>query len=121
MRAVIFFLWKDRERIPRCGASKRPGITKKDNATTMAGPVGILGIRELAVVPIAEDSAPMTADRRIIGSRRLVHCLAATAGAMSMALMRIMPTAWMERRTVIVARKERNTFSLPRGNPRTAA
>lgn len=64
----------------------------------MAGPVGILGMRELAVVPIAEDSAPMTADRRIIGSRRRVHCLAATAGAMSMALMRIMPTAWMEKK-----------------------
>lgn len=60
--------------------------------TTMAGPVGILGIKELAVVPKIPERAPKNADKATIRPSLWVHCLAATAGAMSMALIRITPT-----------------------------
>lgn len=42
-------------------------------ATTIAGPVGILEMDELAIVPVADETAPKRADKRTIGSSRLVH------------------------------------------------
>ena len=90
-------------------------------ATTIAGPVGILEMDELAIVPVADETAPKRADKRTIGSSRLVHWRAATEGAISMALMRMIPTAWIDSKTVIIVRKERRTFNFPPGSPSAPA
>ncbi len=67
-------------------------ITMTLTQTTIAGPVGSFGTRELAAVPEMPDTAPKSAESVTMTHSLLVHWRAATAGVISMALMRITPT-----------------------------
>ena len=107
--------------IPRLGAKRILKIATMEAITTIAGPVGILEIVELAMVPSAEESAPIKADKITIGSNRLVHCLAAMDGAINIALIKIIPTACIESRTVVIVKNDNKIFNFPPGKPNERA
>jgi len=53
----------------------------------MVGPVGSFGVNELTAVPVIPDNAPNAAESTTMTLSLFVHCRAATAGAISMALI----------------------------------
>jgi len=89
--------------------------------TTIAGPVGSFVIRELAAVPKIPDIAPKNAERVTMIQNLLVHCLAATAGAINMALIRITPTVCSPIIIAITIKKDNSRFNLCAGKPRVLA
>ena len=103
------------------GAKRTLNITIPLIKTTIAGPVGSFVARELAAVPQIPDIAPKRAESVTITQSLLVHCLAATAGAISMALIRITPTVCKPVIIAITIIKDNNRFSLYAGKPRLLA
>jgi hypothetical protein len=69
-------------------------ITMTVAESTMVGPVGMCAAVPLSSVPLTPATAPNAAASTTITPSELVHCRAAAAGAMTMALISTTPTVW---------------------------
>ena len=96
-------------------------ITIQVTTIIMTGPVGTRDPSELSIVPTMPAAAPNNADNKVITDKRSVHCLAATAGEMSIALINTTPTLCKPMtmdNTTSPVKKTSNSFT---ENPRLAA
>lgn len=77
---------------PRFGANRNEIVTIKIETSTIRGPVGRSGAKDDIPVPATPDRSPNRDAKIAIAPSRSVHCRAAAAGAMSIALISTTPT-----------------------------
>ena len=71
-------------------------ITNKNTHTKMmTGPVGALLIEALRMDPTQPETAPMPAARQTMLPSDFVHCLAAAAGVINIAIINTTPMLWI--------------------------
>ena len=78
--------------MPRFGARKSDKRTTRLITSTIVGPVGSFSTRLLTTAPDIPDTAPNNAARSTMKESLFVHWRAATAGAMTIALISTTPT-----------------------------
>ena len=84
---------RHRANTPRWGAKRADTTKHKVAMSTITGPVGIRGTKELMKVPTTPDKPPKAAASSTILCRCSVQKRAATAGVMSIAAISTTPTA----------------------------